>query len=124
MYVLQTIPVAPVSTPLPQMDLDSGVTYLPWTAVSSPAALPGSQLLHVPLSMSLATMIPQLDVQASNGEVQILDQPLHPDQEGQSVNEEAEEKQESTNLLDKLLEETKADTEKDPYSNSIFGTNV
>ncbi|KAK7883170.1 hypothetical protein WMY93_029344 [Mugilogobius chulae] len=120
-----TIPVAPVPSPLPQMDSDSGLTYLPWTAVSSPAALSGSPLLHVPLSMSLATMIPQLDLQVSNGEQPALDQPLQPATEGISE-QEPEEKQESPSLLDKLLEEQKADDgeDKDSYDTSIYVTNV
>ncbi|XP_072314830.1 POU domain class 2-associating factor 1 [Eucyclogobius newberryi] len=121
-----TIPVAPVPTPLPQMDSDSGLTYLPWTAMSSPAALSGSPLLHVPLSMSLATMIPQLDLQVPNGEFQTLDQPLHPVTEGPSEHEEPEEKQEPPSLLDTLLEEQKADEgdDKDSYGNSTYVTNV
>uniref|UniRef100_A0A8C6SYE1 OCA domain-containing protein n=1 Tax=Neogobius melanostomus TaxID=47308 RepID=A0A8C6SYE1_9GOBI len=119
------IPATPVPTSLPQMDSNCGLTYLPWTAVSSPAALPGSSLIHVPLSMSLATMIPQLDVQVRDDEAQILEQPLHPGTEGQSVHEEAEEKLESPSLLDRLLEEQKADNEdKDSCSNTIFVTNV
>ncbi|XP_033833132.1 POU domain class 2-associating factor 1 [Periophthalmus magnuspinnatus] len=125
-----TIPVAPVPTPLPQMDTDSGLTYLPWTTMSSPTALSGSSLLHVPLSMSLATMIPQLDPQVSNVDSQILGTPLQPVTEGPSEGqseEEDHEKQESPSLLDKLLEEQKADDEeedKDLYSDSIYVTNV
>uniref|UniRef100_A0A3B4A706 OCA domain-containing protein n=1 Tax=Periophthalmus magnuspinnatus TaxID=409849 RepID=A0A3B4A706_9GOBI len=95
-----------------------------------PTALSGSSLLHVPLSMSLATMIPQLDPQVSNVDSQILGTPLQPVTEGQSEGqseEEDHEKQESPSLLDKLLEEQKADDEeedKDLYSDSIYVTNV
>uniref|UniRef100_A0A3B4H6V9 POU class 2 homeobox associating factor 1 n=1 Tax=Pundamilia nyererei TaxID=303518 RepID=A0A3B4H6V9_9CICH len=74
-----TIPVAPAPASLPQVELqDSGLTYLPWaqplTTISTmpnhgvqfapgSAALPGSPLVHMPLSMSLTAMIPQLEPQ-------------------------------------------------------------
>uniref|UniRef100_A0A8C9Y0L4 OCA domain-containing protein n=1 Tax=Sander lucioperca TaxID=283035 RepID=A0A8C9Y0L4_SANLU len=108
---------------LPQMELpDSGLTYLPWaqpiTTISTmpnpgvqfapgSAALPGSPVVHMPLSMSLTTMIPQLEAQGGG----------HPHPL------EAE----SPNLLDKLLEDQKGDSEdedKDSYSSPLFIPNV
>uniref|UniRef100_A0A8C7XKZ6 OCA domain-containing protein n=1 Tax=Oryzias sinensis TaxID=183150 RepID=A0A8C7XKZ6_9TELE len=123
-----TIPVAPAQTSVPQMELsDSGLTYLPWAQplttlssmpnpgvqfASSSAALPGSPLVPMPLSMSLATMIPQLG--------------LDPEQQGQSLTESPEDAPESPNLLDKLLEDHKKHEEedKDSYSSSLFIANV
>uniref|UniRef100_A0A3B4WB95 POU class 2 homeobox associating factor 1 n=1 Tax=Seriola lalandi dorsalis TaxID=1841481 RepID=A0A3B4WB95_SERLL len=123
-----TIPVAPAPAALPQMELpDSGLTYLPWaqplTTISTmpnpgvqfapgSAALSGSPLVHMPLSMSLTTMIPQLEAQGADPQPQILDLPQQP---------------ESPNLLDKLLEDHKEDGEeedKDSYSGSLFIPNV
>uniref|UniRef100_A0A671UQC0 OCA domain-containing protein n=1 Tax=Sparus aurata TaxID=8175 RepID=A0A671UQC0_SPAAU len=113
---------------IPQMELpDSGLTYLPWaqplTTIStmpspgvqfapSSAALPGSPLVHMPLSMSLTTMIPQLEAQGVDPHPQILDLP---------------QQAESPSLLDKLLEAQKDDgseQDKDSYSSSLFISNV
>ncbi|XP_029301515.1 uncharacterized protein pou2af1 isoform X2 [Cottoperca gobio] len=144
------IPVAPAQGSLPQMELpDSALTYLPWgqpiTTIStmtnpgvqfSPgsAALPGSPLVHMPLSMSLTTMIPQLEAQGVDPlHPQILDLPqcsehqLDPEPQGQSVDEGPEVEPESPNLLEKLLEDQKGDGEeedKDSYSSSLFLPNV
>uniref|UniRef100_A0A3Q4BUM8 OCA domain-containing protein n=1 Tax=Mola mola TaxID=94237 RepID=A0A3Q4BUM8_MOLML len=110
-----TIPMASAPASLPQMELpDAGLTYLPWaqplTTISTmpnpamqfstnSAALPGgSPLVHMPLSMSLTTMMPQLDPQCV----------VEP---------------ESPSLLDKLLEDQKDDGgegDKDSYGSSLF----
>ncbi|XP_042343156.1 POU domain class 2-associating factor 1 [Plectropomus leopardus] len=145
-----TIPVAPAPGSLPQMDLsDSGLTYLPWaqpittiSTVPNPgvqfapgsAALPGSPLVHMPLSMSLTTMIPQLEAQGVDPpHLQILDLPqraehqLDPEPQDQSLDEDTEVQPESPNLLDKLLEDQKGDDEeegKDSFSSSLFIPNV
>uniref|UniRef100_A0A669D159 POU class 2 homeobox associating factor 1 n=1 Tax=Oreochromis niloticus TaxID=8128 RepID=A0A669D159_ORENI len=124
-----TIPVAPAPASLPQVELqDSGLTYLPWaqplTTISTmpnhgvqfapgSAALPGSPLVHMPLSMSLTTMIPQLEPQGMDPQPEILEIPEHseqqldPEPQGQSLNEDPEVEAESPNLLDKLLEDHK-----------------
>ncbi|XP_026186815.1 POU domain class 2-associating factor 1 [Mastacembelus armatus] len=150
-----TIPMAPAPGSLPQMELpDSGLTYLPWaqplTTISTmpnpgvqfaptSAALPGSPLVHMPLSMSLTTMIPQVEAQGVDLQPQILDlaqrsdHQLHHEPQGQSLNEDPESQSpkypesESPNLLDKLLEDHKEDGEeedKDSYSTSLFIPNV
>uniref|UniRef100_A0A3Q1F2K6 OCA domain-containing protein n=1 Tax=Acanthochromis polyacanthus TaxID=80966 RepID=A0A3Q1F2K6_9TELE len=130
---------------LPQMELpDSGLTYLPWaqplTTISTmpnpgvqfssgSAALPGSPLVHMPLSMSLTTMFPQLETQGADPQPQILELPQHsdhqldPEPQGQSLNEDPEVESESPNLLDKLLEDHKEpgeEEETDSYRSSIF----
>ncbi|XP_042269173.1 POU domain class 2-associating factor 1 [Thunnus albacares] len=140
-----TIPVAPTPSSLPQMELpDSGLTYFPWaqplTTIStmpSPGVqfaqgsttLPGSPLVHMPLSMSLTTMIPQLEAQGTDPHPQILDLPqrsdhqLNPETQGQTLDEDPVVEPESPNLLDKLLEDQKEDGEeegKDSYSSSLF----
>ncbi|XP_015228432.1 PREDICTED: POU domain class 2-associating factor 1-like [Cyprinodon variegatus] len=144
-----TIPVAQASTSLPQMELpDTGLAYPLWaqplTAISAmpnpgvqfapgSAALPGSPLVHMPLPMSLTTMIPQPETQEVDPHPQILDIPEHSqhdlDQEPQdhSLHEDPEVEPESPNLLDKLLEDQKEHTEegdKDSYSSSLFLPNV
>ncbi|KAK5869027.1 hypothetical protein PBY51_009991 [Eleginops maclovinus] len=144
------IPVAPAQGSLPQMELpDSALTYLPWAQpittistmpnpgvqfASSSSALSGSPLVHMPLSMSLTTMIPQLEAQGLDlPQPQILEIPqrsehqLDPKPQGQSVGEDPEVEPESPSLLDKLLEEQKGEGEeedKDSYSSSIFLPNV
>lgn len=144
-----TIPVAPAPASLPQVELqDSGLTYLPWaqplTTISTmpnhgvqfapgSAALPGSPLVHMPLSMSLTTMIPQLEPQGMDPQPEILEIPEHseqqldPEPQGQSLNEDPEVEAESPNLLDKLLEDHKEhgeEEDKDSYSSSLFIPNV
>ncbi|KAF7646532.1 hypothetical protein LDENG_00186690, partial [Lucifuga dentata] len=143
-----TIPVAPAPASLPQMDLqDSGVTYLPWaqplTTISTmptsgvqfapgAATLPGSPLVHMPLSMSLTTMIPQLEAQGVDPQLQILDLPqrsdhqLNPEPQAQSLDEDQVIEPESPNPLEKLLEDDKeeGEAEEDSYSSSIFMPNV
>ncbi|KAE8295663.1 POU domain class 2-associating factor 1 [Larimichthys crocea] len=145
-----TIPMAPTPGSLPQMELpDSGLTYLPWaqplTTISTipnpggvqfapgSAALPGSSLVHMPLSMSLATMIPQLEPQGSDPQPQILELPqrsghqLDLEPQDQSLDEDPVVEPESPNLLDKLLEDQKDDgreEDKDSYSSSLFIPNV
>lgn len=145
--VFQPIPLAPAQGSLPQMELpDSALTYLPWaqpiTTISAmpssgvqfssgSSALPGSPLVHMPLSMSLTTMFPQLEAQGLHPpQPQILEMPqrsehqLDPepqDDEGSGAESE------SPSLLDKLLEEQKGEGEeedKDSYSSSIFIPNV
>lgn len=138
-----TIPVASAPASLPQVELpDSGLAYLPWaqplttiSTMSSPgvqfapgsAALSGSPLVHMPLSMSLATMIPQLEFQGTDTQPQVLDHQLGPESEGQTLDEDPVVERESTNLLDKLLEDRKEDDGeevKDSYSSSLFIENV
>ncbi|XP_047449299.1 POU domain class 2-associating factor 1 [Mugil cephalus] len=141
-----TIPVAPAPTSLPQMELpDSGLTYLPWgqplttiSTVTNPAvqfapgsaALPGSPLVHMPMSMSLTTMIPQLESHAVDHQPQILDLPPHSDHQldpgpqGPSLDEDPEVQPESPNLLDKLLEDRKEHGEEEEDSSTIFIPNV
>ncbi|XP_038129009.1 POU domain class 2-associating factor 1 [Cyprinodon tularosa] len=144
-----TIPVAQGTTSLPQMELpDTGLAYPLWaqplTAISAmpnpgvqfapgSAALPGSSLVHMPLPMSLTTMIPQPETQEVDPHPQILDIPEHSqhdlDQEPQdhSLHEDPEVEPESPNLLDKLLEDQREHTEegdKDSYSSSLFLPNV
>ncbi|XP_031597622.1 POU domain class 2-associating factor 1 [Oreochromis aureus] len=144
-----TIPVAPAPASLPQVELqDSGLTYLPWaqplTTISTmpnhgvqfapgSAALPGSPLVHMPLSMSLTTMIPQLEPQGMDPQPEILEIPEHseqqldPEPQGQSLNEDPEVEAESPNLLDKLLEDHKEhgeEEDKDSYRSSLFIPNV
>ncbi|XP_029699945.1 POU domain class 2-associating factor 1 isoform X2 [Takifugu rubripes] len=138
-----TIPMAPAQATLPQMELpDSGLTYLPWaqplTTIStmsnpgvqfaaSAAALPASPLVHMPLSMSLTTMIPQPDPQTTDPE---LHQDPHPQLDcelpDQPLDEDSGSESESPSLLDKLLEERKAEEEgvKDSYRSSLFIPNV
>ncbi|KAL6104974.1 pou2af1 [Pungitius sinensis] len=114
-----TVPVAPAPGSAPQMELpDSGLTYLPWaqplTTISTmpsqvqfgSAAQPVSPLVHVPLSMSLTTVIPQLE------EVHHMDPDL-----GEDPGTEA------PSLLDKLLEDQEADgpeEDKNSYGRSLF----
>lgn len=141
--------MAPAPASLPQVDIpDSGLTYLPWaqpltTIATMPnpgvqfapgsAALQGSPLVHMPLSMSLTTMIPQLEPQVMDPQLQILEIPEHSDQQldpepqGQSLNEDPEVEPESPNLLDKILEDHKEhgeDEDEHSYSSSIFIPNV
>lgn len=135
--------MAPAQATLPQMELpDSGLTYLPWaqplTTIStmsnpgvqfaaSAAALPASPLVHMPLSMSLTTMIPQPDPQTTVSE---LHQDPHPQLDcelpDQPLDEDSGSESESPSLLDKLLEERKAEEEgvKDSYRSSLFIPNV
>ncbi|XP_054453812.1 POU domain class 2-associating factor 1 [Anoplopoma fimbria] len=141
------IPVAQAPGSFPQMELpDSGLTYLPWaqpiTTISTmpnqvqfapgSAALPGSPLVHMPLSMSLTTMIPQLEAQGPDHQ-QILDLPqrsehqMDPDLQGQSLDDDPGVESEAPSLLDKLLEDQKGDDEeedKDSYSSSLFIPNA
>lgn len=145
-YMLfQTIPVASAPSSLPQMELpDSGLTYFPWaqplTTIStmpSPGVqfaqgsttLPGSPVVHMPLSMSLATMIPQMESQGVDPHPEILELPqrsdhqLDPVQQDHSLDEDSVVEPGSPNLLDKLLEDQKEDGEeegKDSFSSSLF----
>ncbi|XP_037830141.1 POU domain class 2-associating factor 1 [Kryptolebias marmoratus] len=144
-----TIPVASGQSTLSQMELpESGLAYPLWaqplTTIStipnpgvqfSPgsAALPGSPLVHMPLSMSLTTMIPQLEAQGLDPQPHIIELPQHsedqldPEPQDQSLNEDLEVEPESPNLLDKLLEDQKRhgeDDDKDSYTSSLFLPNV
>ena len=124
---------------------DSGLTYLPWaqpiTTISTmqnpgvqfapgSAALPGAPLVHMPLSMSLTTMIPQLEVPGiDHPHPQIIDLPQRSGHQldPESLDEDPGVESESPNLLDKLLEDQKGDgaeDEKDSYSSSLFVPNV
>lgn len=105
-----------------------GVQFAPGSA-----ALSGSPLVHMPLSMSLAAMIPQPETQGAEPQLQILDLPQRPDHrldpepQGQSLDEDQEGEPGSPNLLDKLLEERGEDgdeDDKDSYSSSLFMPNV
>lgn len=123
---------------------DAGLTYLPWaqplTTIStmaspgvqfgpSAAALPGSPLVHMPLPMSLTTMIPQLEAQGVGPQPEILELPQRSDlqldheSQDQCLDEDVEVEPESPNLLDKILEDNKEDGEeecKERYSSSLF----
>ncbi|XP_068441928.1 POU domain class 2-associating factor 1 [Clinocottus analis] len=128
-----SLPVAPGS--IPQVEFsDSGLTYLPWaqpiTAIATmpnqvqfgpgSAPLAGSPLVHVPLSMSLTTMISQLEAPGAE-----RPQMLDPDLRGPSLEEDPGLEAEAPSLLDKLLEERKGDEEdKDSYSSSLFISNA
>ncbi len=149
LLMFQTIPMAPAPASLPQMELpDSGLTYLPWaqplttiSAMPNPgvqftngsAALPGSPMVHMPLSMSLTTMIPQLETQGVDPQPQILelsqrsDHQLDPEPQGPSLEEDPGVETESPSLLDKLLEEQKdggGEDGKDSYNSTLFIQNV
>ncbi|XP_041667368.1 POU domain class 2-associating factor 1 [Cheilinus undulatus] len=134
-----TIPVAPAPASLPQMELqDSGLAYLPWAPplttistipntgvqfASGPAALPGSPLVHMPMSMSLTTMIPQnVDPQPQEPDPEQCEDPLDPDSQHQCLDEDPDVESEPPSLLDKLLEEQKNDGEegKHRYDSSFF----
>lgn len=124
---------------LPQMELpDSGLTYLPWapplTTISTmpnagvqfpgSAALPGSPLVHMPMPMSLATMI-----QGADTPPQALVPPKHSDHldpESQCLDEDQDEESEPPSLLDKLLEEQKDDEDEDSdsYSSALFVADI
>ena len=87
----------------------------------------------MPLSMSLTTMIPQMETQGLDSEPQILNLPQHsdhqldPEPQGHCLNEDPEAEPESPNLLDKLLEDHKGhgeEEDKDSYSSSLFMPNV
>lgn len=141
--LFQTLPMAPAPAALPQMELpDSGLTYLPWaqplatiSTVPNPgvqfatgaAALPGSPLVHMPLSMSVTTMVPQLEPQTTGPDLQQSPDPqLDCELPEQPLDEDAEPDSDSPSLLDKLLEERKAEEEgvKDSYGSSLFIPNV
>ncbi|XP_068601923.1 POU domain class 2-associating factor 1 [Brachionichthys hirsutus] len=132
--LFQTIPIA-TTTSLHQMELpDSGLTYLPWaqplTTISTlpnpgvklapgSAVLAGSPLVHMPLSMSLTTMIPQLDCQSMDLQPTNLDS----EPQGHSLDDDLGVELESQNLLDKLLENQKADgvdVDKESNRSSFF----
>lgn len=131
--------MAPAPATLPQMELpDSGLTYLPWaqplatiSTVPNPgvqfaagaAALPASPLVHMPLSMSVTTMLPQPEPQIAGPDLQQSPDPqLDCELPEQPLDEDTEPESESPSLLDKLLEERKAEEEgaKDSYSSSLF----
>ncbi|KAM3875370.1 POU domain class 2-associating factor 1 [Diretmus argenteus] len=140
-----TIPMAPAPASLPQMDLqDSGLTYIPWgqhlTTISTmptsgvqftsgSATLPGSPLVHMPVSMSLTTMIPQLETQSLDPQPHILELPqpsdhqLNPEPQPHSLDEDPGMEPEPPNPLEKLLEDPKEEDEeegKDTYSSLLF----
>lgn len=122
---------------------DSGLAYLPWaqplttiSAMSNPgvqfaagaAALPAPPLVHMPLSMSLTTMVPQPEPQTTDP---LRHQDPHPQLDcelpDQPLDEDAGSESDSPSLLDKLLEERKAEEEgvkESPYRNSLFIPNV
>lgn len=123
---------------------DSGLTYLPWapplTTISTlsnpgiqlapgPASLARSPLVHVPLSMSLTTMLPPLECQGLDPQPQVLNVPqrvghqLEPQPHGQSGDGDPGPELEPQSLLDKLLGNDKpdGDTEgRNSYSSSLF----
>lgn len=137
--------MAPAPAPIPQMELpDSGLTYLPWgqplTTISTlptpgvqfthnSAPLPGSPLVHMPLSMSLATVIPQsVDPHPQIVELhQNSEHQLDSEPQDHSLDEDDVRDTESPNLLDKLLEEQKDHVhveDKDSYNSAIFIPNL
>lgn len=137
----QTLPMNPAAASIPQMELpDSGLTYLPLgqplTSISTlptpgvqfppnSAPLPGPPLVHMPLSMSLTTMIPQrLDPHPQILELQQLSEhQLDSEGQGHSLDNDDVRDTESPNLLDRLLEEQKGhvhDGDKDSYNSAAF----
>ncbi|XP_034403930.1 POU domain class 2-associating factor 1 [Cyclopterus lumpus] len=124
----------------PQMELpDSGLTYLPWvqpiaTISTVPnqvqfgpgsSALPGSPLIHMPLSMSLTTMIAQLEAPGTD-HPQRSEHQMDLDLQDPSLDEDPGLEADAPDLLDKLLEERKRNGEeddKDSYSSSLFISN-
>lgn len=141
----QTLPMTPAPAPIPQMELpDSGLTYLPWgqplTTISTlptpgvqftpnSAPLPGSSLVHMPLSMSLTTVIPQsVDPHPQIVELhQSSQHQLDPEQQDHSLDEGDVRDTGSPNLLDKILEEQKDhvhEQDKDSYNSTIFIPNL
>ncbi|XP_061638064.1 POU domain class 2-associating factor 1 [Phyllopteryx taeniolatus] len=142
-----TLPVAAATCSLPQMDLpELGCAYIPWnqplttlsTMISGvqfapgSTTLSGSPLVHMSLSKTLTTTVPQLDTQGIDSQVQNLEplqysdltnRKLHDEvlDEGQAVELEA------PNLLDKILEDQGKEEEsggKVSYSNSLFVPNA
>nr|XP_054598891.1 POU domain class 2-associating factor 1 isoform X1 [Nothobranchius furzeri] len=139
------IPVAPGQSSLSSVEFpDSGLAYPLWAQpLTTISTLPNpgvqfppgsaSPLIHMPLSLPLTSVIPQLDAQDVNPQPQIVDLPHHsedqldPEPQEQSLSEETEEESESSNLLDKLLEDQKGHDEeedKDSYTNSLFLPNI
>lgn len=128
--------MAPAPASLPQMELpDSGLAYLPWgqplatlSAVPSPgvqfAAGAAAPLVHMPLSVSVTTMLPPPEPPSAGPDLQQSPDPqLDCDLPEQPLDEDTEPDSESPSLLDKLLEERKAEEEegaKDSYSSSLF----
>lgn len=142
MLSFQTLPMTQAPASIPQMEIpDSGLTYLPWaqplTTIStlstpgvhfapSSAPLPGSPLVHMPLSMSLTTVIPQsvdphpqiVELYQNSGEQ------LDSEPQDNPLNEDDVRDTESPNLLEKLLEEQKDhEDNKDSYS-AVFIPNL
>lgn len=145
LFPFQTLPMTQAPASIPQMELpDSGLTYLPWgqplTTISTlptpgvqftpnSAPLPGSPLVHMPLSMSLTTVIPQsVDPHPQMVELQQnSEHQLDPEPQGHSLDEDDVRDTESPNLLDKLLEEQKDhvhEEDKDSYNSAVFIPNL
>lgn len=141
--------MASTSATFPQVDFqDSGLAYIPWAQplttmptsgvqfTPCSATLPGSPLVHMPLPMSLTTMIPQLETQCLGHQPMDLPLPvghqLSPEPQVQilethQLDEDPEVEPESPNPLEKLLEDPKEEEDeegKDSYSNSLFIPNV
>lgn len=104
------------------MELDPGLTYVPWaqplaalSAVPNPglqfaAAPPASPLLHLPVSMCVTPMAPEPGPHTPAPQL-ACELPLDEDA--------------APSLLDKLLEERRAEEEaKDSYGCSLFIPNV
>lgn len=92
---------------------------------ASAGAHPASPLVHMPLSMSLTTMVPQPDPQTTDPELH-QDPQLDCELPDPPLDEDSGSESESPSLLDKLLEERKAEEEgvKDSYRSSLFIPNV
>ncbi|CAG06478.1 unnamed protein product, partial [Tetraodon nigroviridis] len=136
---LQGLPVAPAPASLPQVELpDSGLTYLPWapplaTISTTPnpglqfaagATLPGSPLVHVPLSMAPAAASRAEPSAAAPDLQRSPESPLDCELPEPDLDQDADAEgdSDSPSLLDKLLEERKAEEEalKDSYGSSLF----
>ncbi|XP_061683781.1 POU domain class 2-associating factor 1 [Syngnathoides biaculeatus] len=141
-----TIPVATSTCSLPQMDLQElGCAYIPWTqplttlstmlsgvqlTPGSPT-LSGSPLVHMSLSKTLTTTLPQLDTQGIDSQAQILEPVQYsdltnPKQHDEVLDEGQPGELETPNLLDKILEDQGKEDEsgdKVSYSNSLFASN-
>ncbi|XP_061775342.1 keratin-associated protein 16-1-like [Nerophis ophidion] len=128
---------------LPHLDLpEPGLAYIPWSQaltpssgvqiVPRPASQSGSSMVHMPLSVSLSTWVPQQDVQGLYHESRNLDTLQYPDQVDLKTHNEALDEYrgadlEAPNLLDTILEDQRRDDQlkaKKSYSTSIFVTNT
>ncbi|XP_061923321.1 keratin-associated protein 10-5-like isoform X2 [Entelurus aequoreus] len=128
---------------LPHLDLpEPGVAYIPWSQALTPssgvqivprsASQSGSSLVHMPLSVSLSTWVPQQDGQGLYYESRNLEPLQYPELVDLKTHNEALEEDrgadlEAPNLLDTILEDQRRDDQlkgKKSCSTSIFVTNT